>query len=156
MRKIIFLSKLRRKNKIQIVEPNKEVKDAYLDRSDESMYSAKTLLKIGNLRDSVAMIYYSMYYTLLALLFETGIKCENHSAAIIILKEVFDIDNSKISESKKERVDKQYYVDFSVTKKEVEDLIKNAEGFNNELLNFIDKLNSDDINKYRKKFLKIT
>lgn len=156
MKKINFLSKLKKKKKIQLVDPSEEIKDAYLERSDESMKSAKTLLKIGNLRDSVAMSYYSMYYTLLSLLFKTGIKCENHSAAIIILKEIFDIDNSKISEAKKERIDKQYYIDFSITKEEVSELIKKAEKFNNELLNFIEKLKQEDINKYRNKLLKVT
>lgn len=85
----------------------------------------------------------------LSLFFRIGIKCENHTAAIILLKEVFDKDNTFIDKAKTERVDKQYYVDFSVTKKEVDQMIKGAEQFNSELFSFIDSLNQDKIRKYR-------
>ena len=68
----------------------------------------------------------SMYHLLTSLLFKAGIKCENHTGAIIILKEIFEIDNKFILLAKKERVDKQYYVDFSVTKIEVEEFIKES------------------------------
>ena len=64
-----------------------------------------------------------MYNMLTALLYFAGIRCENHSASIIILKELFGIDNSKISFAKTERVDKQYYIDFKISKTEVESLI---------------------------------
>jgi len=42
------------------------------------------------------MAYYSMYYSVLALFFATGIKCENHTAAIILLREIFAIDNGDL------------------------------------------------------------
>lgn len=42
------------------------------------------------------MAYYSMYYMVLALLFATGIKCENHSGAIILLERLYGIDNHRI------------------------------------------------------------
>jgi uncharacterized protein (UPF0332 family) len=37
-----------------------------------------------------------MYYSVLALFFATGIKCENHTAAIILLREIFAIDNGDL------------------------------------------------------------
>lgn len=151
MRKINFLTKLYREEKLQFVEPSENVKTAYLQRSEESLSSAKALLKIGNLKDSVALAYYSMYHCLLALLFRTGIKCENHAAAIILLKEVFGKDNRKISKAKEERVDKQYYVDFKVTEKEVEESVAIAEEFIADTRAFIDTLKQEDINHYQKK-----
>jgi uncharacterized protein (UPF0332 family) len=150
MRRINFLAKLKQEDKLQLVEASEEIKTAYLERSAESLRSAKALFEINNLKDSVALTYYSMYYSLLALLFKTGIKCENHTGAIMLLKEVFDLNNDKISRAKKERVDKQYYVDFSVTKEEVSELIEVAEEFNSNLSNFIDSLNSEKIINYRK------
>ena len=151
MRKINFLTKLYKEGKLQFVEPSENVKTAYLQRSEESLSSAKALLKIGNLKDSAALAYYSMYHCLLALLFRTGIKCENHAAAIIILKEVFGKDNRKISKAKEERVDKQYYVDFKVTEKEVQDSIAIAEEFIADIRDFIEKLKQEDTNQYQKK-----
>ncbi len=89
MKKINFLIKLHREEKLQECEPSENVTKAYLQRSNESLSSAKILLKIGNIKDSVALAYYSMYHLLLAALFRIGIKCENHTGAIILLKEVF-------------------------------------------------------------------
>jgi len=40
----------------------------------------------------------------LALLFKVGIKSENHTASILLLKELFGLDNSKILNAKKERM----------------------------------------------------
>lgn len=151
MKKMSFLNKLYKKKKLQIIEPSENVKTAYLQRSDESLTSAKTLLEIGNLKDSVALSYYSMYHCLLALLFRVGIKCENHTAAIILLRNVFEIDNRKISKSKEERVDKQYYVGFRIEQEEAQDSINTAEEFITGIIEFIDKLKEQDIEDYRKK-----
>ena len=155
MKKINFLIKLHKENKLLVVESSNEIKDAYLQRSNESLSSAKALLKIGNLKDSVALAYYSMYHELLALLFRIGVKSENHAASIILLKEGFGIDNSKISKAKSERVDKQYYVDFSVNDAEAKASIKTAEEFIAEMHDFIAKLNEEEIQKYQEKAIQL-
>jgi uncharacterized protein (UPF0332 family) len=146
-----FLIKLYKEGKLQLVEPSEEIKEAYLHKSSKSLSSAKALLKIGNLEDSVALAYYSMYHCLLALLFRTGIKCENHTGSIILLKNVFEIDNKNISNAKSERVDKQYYVDFDVSKDETKQAIEIAEDFIAEITDFIERLNHNKINDYRNK-----
>lgn len=151
MKKINFLIKLYKEKKLQAIEPSEEVTKSYLQRSDESLSSAKALLKIGNFRDAVALAYYSMYHCLQAALYRIGIKCENHSASIIMLKEVFKIDNIEISKSKSDRVDKQYYIDFKINQIEVNNSIKIAEEFVADLNNFIAKLNEDKIDQYHKK-----
>lgn len=155
MRRIPFLNKIHNEGKLKLVDPSTEIKDAYLQRANESLSSAKAFLKLGNLKDTVALAYYAMYHTLLALLFRTGIKCENHTAAIILLKEVFGIDNNSISKAKEERVDKQYYIDFAVTKEEVKEAINSAENFNNLLFDFIERLTESGIENYREKTRKI-
>lgn len=151
MKKIRFLIKLAKEGKLQAVEPSEEVKTAYLQRSNESLSSAKALLTIGNLKDAVALAYYAMYHSLLAVLFRIGIKCENHTASIILLKEVFGVDNNQISKAKAERVDKQYYVDFSVTTEEANNSIKTAEVFVGEMYDMIATLSEDKIHEYRQK-----
>ena len=151
MKKINFLIRLNKEGKLKEVESSNEIKEAYLQRSSESLSSAKTLLKIGNLKDSVALAYYSMYHCLLAVLFKIGIKCENHTASIILLKEVFNIDNSKISWAKSERVDKQYYISFTINQEEAYKSIKIAEEFIAEINNLIAKLSKEEIEKYHKK-----
>jgi uncharacterized protein (UPF0332 family) len=145
-----FLHKLCREKKIKIEEPSVDIKDAYLQKSSKSLLSAKAVWKIGNLEAAVAFAYYSMYHCLTALLFRIGIKCENHSASIILMKEIFGLDNREISYAKSERVDKQYYVDFNIAKEDVAEAIKVAEGFNSEMRAFIDKLDQASVEKYRK------
>ena len=64
---------------------------------------------------------------------------------------MFGIDNSKISKAKSERVDKQYYVDFSVNSEEAKESIKTAEEFIAEMHDFIAKLNEEEVKKYQEK-----
>ncbi len=150
-----FLKKIYKQEKLKIVEPSEEIKESYIKRSEQSLESSKALFQIKNYEDAIAMSYYSMYYSLLGLLFRIGIKCENHTASITILKEVFNFDNSDIFNAKKERIDKQYYVSFSVKEKEVKEAIETAEEFSFKIMDFIDKLNNEEINKYRNKLKNI-
>ena len=152
MKKINFLIRLKEEGKISLVDPSDEIKESYIKKSASSLKSAKILLENTQVEDTVPMAYYSMYNMLTALLYKIGIKCENHSASVIILKELFGIDNSKISSAKTERVDKQYYVDFEITKEEVENLVKSAEQFDSMLYGFIDKLTVKQASEYKKEF----
>ena len=126
--------------KNKFVESSEELKQSYIIKSESNLISAKILLNNDKFEESVGLAYYSMYHLLTALLFKIGIKSENHSASIII-------------DAKKERIDKQYYVDFVVTKEDVKDTIRKAEIFNSKLINFISKINNEDIKIYRKKFI---
>ena len=97
-----------------------------------------------------------MYHSVLALLFCVGVKCENHTAAIILLKELFEIDNAQISRAKKERVDKQYYVDFTITHQEVSHAIQIAEEFiaqNKRTIDQLNHINAEDIRRSAAKLL---
>ncbi len=149
MKKSDFFNRLHEEGKLQIISPSEEIMSSYLKKSESHLASAKLLLKNDRLEESVSLTYYSMYYMLLSLFFRVGIKCENHSAAIILLKELFNVDNSLISYAKKERIDKQYYVDFKIVKEEVEELIQAAEVFDSKILDFIEKLNSEKIAEFR-------
>ncbi|HIE05958.1 MAG TPA: HEPN domain-containing protein [bacterium (Candidatus Stahlbacteria)] len=116
------------------------------------MTSAKILFDNDKLEESVAMTYYSMYYSALALFYRVGIRCENHTATLFLLQDVFGVDNAELLAAKSERIDKQYYVDFSISKSEVEKLIKKAEQFNSRLFDFIDRLTEAKITDFLKKF----
>ncbi len=151
MKRMGFLAKLSSKGKLELVEPSLEISESYRLKSDSYIDSSRLLLKNQKLEEDVSMAYYSMYYMALSLLFKTGIKCENHTATILILKEIFGINNKDIMFAKKERIDNQYYVDFKVTESDVEDLIEKASEFRKELYDFISKLTSDTVEKYKVK-----
>ena len=150
-----FLIKLYKEKKLQIVEPSEEICESYIEKSESNLVSSKILYDKNCLEEAVALTYYSMYNLLLSLLFKVGIKSENHSGSIILLKEVFELDNSLISEAKKERIDKQYYTDFEITKQEVSGGIISAEDFSRELKGFIFGLNNSDIDSFRGKLKEI-
>lgn len=149
------MRKLHKDAVLQLVAPSGEMKTAYLKKSESHLTSARLLLDNDLFEQSVSMAYYSMYYSVLALFFATGIKCENHTAAIILLKEVFAINNADLEYAKTERVDKQYYVISAPVRDDVVALIRTAESFNAELLDVIDRLTNDKIEKFRKKFVSL-
>jgi uncharacterized protein (UPF0332 family) len=122
---------------------------SYLKKSEGYLASSKLLLDHGRFEEAVPLAYYSMYYSVIALLSRTGIKCENHAGAIILLREIYAVDESPLEEAKKERIDTQYYVDSTVTEHDVRDLIRTAEVFNSQLLDRIDRLGSREIGTCR-------
>ena len=100
--------------KLALVEPSEEIKQSYIQKSESNIVSAKILLNNNKLEEAVALAYYSMYHFITALFFKAGIKSENHTASISLLKEIFGIDNEYLIFAKKERLDKQYYVNFKI------------------------------------------
>ncbi len=150
-----LISKLRKEGKLLIIEPNRDISQAYMEKAHKSLKSSRVLFKIKNLEDSIALAYYSMYFALLSVLFSVGIKSENHTISIWLLQELFEIDNKPIKKAKKERIDKQYYVDSNVAEQEVKDMIRDAEDFVTILFNFIETLKQDDISRYRNKARKL-
>lgn len=127
MKSINFLKKLHSENKLDLVEQSNNISLDYIKKSSNSLKAAKILKEQNLLEESVSMAYYSMYHILTSLLFKIGIKCENHTGSIILLKELLNLDNSEISFAKSERVDKQYYIDFNVKKEDADQSIKSAE-----------------------------
>lgn len=155
MKKTRFLNKLAKEGKLRLDEPSDTIKNSYIEKSRSYLSSAKLLLEHDKLEESVSMSYYSMYYAAIALLHKTGIKSENHTATIVLLKELYGIDNTALQEAKKERVDKQYYVDFTITRDETQTLIRKAETFNATLLDHNEKLTNQQIKKHREKIKKL-
>lgn len=152
MKKIRFISKLIKEEKIKLTSPSNEISKSYIEKSSNSLKASKILNNQNLVEESVSMSYYSMFHISLSLFYKIGIKCENHNAIIILLKELFNIDNYKISFAKEERIDKQYYIDFKITKDDSKILIEIAEEFNSEIYNFIQKLSNNNILEFNNKF----
>lgn len=157
MKKQNFLSKLVTEGRLEIVEPSEEICISYLEKSENCLKSAKILLQNNLYENSISMSYYAMYNALTALLSKTGIKCENHSASILLLKKLFlrnDIFRI-ISFAKKERIDKQYYVTAEnnlSTKNSAEEMYNKAEKFVVQTKLLIESLGVEKIEKTRNRF----
>ena len=151
-----FLRKLNKQGKLKIVEPSSYISESYLVKSDNCLKSARVLHKEGLYENSVAEAYYSMYHSVLSLLFRCGIKCENHSAAVIILNEIFDMHElkDKLYSAKEERIDRQYYVadpeSAKTTKEAAEKMMKDAEDFVIKLKFFLGRIKAGEIRNYQK------
>lgn len=78
----------------------------------------------------------------------------NYSQTIILLKELFGINNEQLKTAKKERIDKQYYVEFKAREKEVKEGINIAEEFNSIIKEKVDTISLEQINKIKIEFKK--
>ena len=151
-----FLAKLKKEKKLQLTEESKEISQSYLIKSDNCLRSAKILLREKLFENSVIESYYAMYNSVLSLLFRTGIKCENHTAAMLLLERLYNLSNLKqtISKAKKERIDKQYYVTAEkTTDKAADKMVTDAEQFILEIKVYLNKLTETDIAEIRRLFL---
>lgn len=149
-----FLKKLVSNKIISLVDSSEEISESYLLKSKQSLLSSKTLYGVGHYNDAVALVYYSMYYSLISLLFKCGIKSENHNGSILLLKELFKIDSSSIELAKKERIEKQYYVDDDAMKEDVFLGIESAQEFNAVLEKEINLMSNAELIKLRFLFVK--
>ncbi len=158
MNKIIFLKKLKYAGKLELVEPSEEMKLSYLTKAENCLKSSKILFQNELYENSTSEAYYCIYNSLLALLFKIGIKSENHSASIFLFDKLFD--NKELVKivlwAKKERIDKQYYVEtqqiLKATKESCNEMILKAEDFLLRLRVIVSELNNEKIIGIRKLF----
>ena len=92
MKKSNFLNKLKKEESLKLVEPSEEISISYLSKSDKCVKVAKLAYDAGIYENAISEAYYSIYNSVLSLFFKCGIKCENHSASVILIKELFDLD----------------------------------------------------------------
>ncbi len=158
MKEIIFLKKLRKTGRLELVEPSDEMKSSYLLKAENCLKSSKILYPNYLYENSTSEAYYCIYNSLLSLLFKIGIKSENHSASIILFEKLFD--NKELAKialwAKEERIDKQYYVEtqqvIKVTKESCNEMIIKAEDFLLRLKTLINELGNEKISQIRKSF----
>jgi uncharacterized protein (UPF0332 family) len=145
-----FFRKLQHEHRLILVVPSMEIAGSYLAKSDSFLDSARILREAEHLEEAVSMAYYSMYHAMTALLFRTGIRCENHAGAIMLLDELFGMDISALDDAKRMRVDTQYYVDRTISMEDVEELIRVAGDFHDLVHDRIDRITGDEIARVRK------
>lgn len=152
-----FLSKLKTERMLQLVEPSEEISQSYLIKSDKCIRVAKLAFDAGIYENAVSEAYYSIYNTVTALFYKCGIKCENHSGAVILIKDFFALDSlhNIFQAFKKDRIDNQYYLPMQgsepITKDKCDERIKTAQKFNAELRAVIGRITNQEISLLRKK-----
>lgn len=145
-----FLNKLKEESKLALVEPSEEISSSYSAKSENCLRSAKILFEEKIYENSVTEAYYAMYNSALSLFFKCGIKCENHTAAIILLERLFQLKRlgQALLKAKKDRIDSQYYVisaeNQPLTKEAASGMISDAENFKLGLRVYIGQLNAEE------------
>lgn len=145
-----------RKDGLELIEPNPDLSQAYLKKSEEALES----MRINTVRDwKISTAYYSSYFALYSLLMRVGVKCEIHACTInfakTFLKEYFsDEDIEFLEESLKSRIDAQYYVDRSVPDAQFEKMMNLAPEFLVRCKSFHAKLNEGVVRDIRAAFKK--
>jgi uncharacterized protein (UPF0332 family) len=128
-----FLTKLKQEDILELVNPSTNISEAYQIKSTNCLRAAKILYKEKLYENAVSQAYYAMYNAMQSTLFLTGIKCENHTAAICLMGFLFgrqDLQKT-IATAKKERIDKDYYItgkqNEPITEEIGQAMIKDAE-----------------------------
>lgn len=158
MKRSSFLDKLKKNRTLKLVEQSDEISRSYLIKSDKCAQVARLACDAGIYENAVSEAYYAIYNTVTALFYKCGIKCENHSAAVILIKNLFCLNSFYVvfSEFKKDRIDNQYYTPIAneepMTKEKCESMIKTAQRFNVELRAYMEQLTLEEIDKIRKNF----
>lgn len=107
---------LNQKNGIKIIEPNQNLSQAYILKAEDSLESIQVNIKK---EWKIATTYYTIYFSLYAILMRIGIKSEIHSCTFDFVKEYLNEFFTKeeielIEDSLKARIDVQYFVDKDI------------------------------------------
>ncbi len=156
-----FLNRLKKENSLKLVEPSEEIFKSYLVKSEKCIKVAELAYNSEIYENAISEAYYSIYNSVLSLFFKCGIKCENHSASVLLIKNLFQLDQlaSIFSEFKKDRIDNQYYIPMigtePINKEKCSERIEIAKEFNIKIRAYSDNLKLQEIDNIRDKFEEI-
>lgn len=151
------MAKLKAEELLKLIEMSDEISKSYLIKSDKCVQVAQLAYDAGIYENAVSEAYYSIYNTVVSLFFKCGIKCENHSGAVLLIKEVFNLPElyAIFSEFKKDWIDNQYYIPIAgtepINKEKSNERIKTAQRFNVELRSYIGRISIQQIKEMRNK-----
>lgn len=155
MKSTKFIQKLVSEQKISLVASSKTISLSYSQKSNTSFQAANLLFTKKFFEEAITINYYAIYNKVLSLFFSVGIKCENHSGAIILLDTVFTIDTTMLQLAKQERIEKQYYISSEIIKNDVQNLLVKTQKYLEELDYFIETITTSKKEKFLLTFKKL-
>ncbi|MFH1432159.1 MAG: hypothetical protein ABIG84_02995 [archaeon] len=142
---------IRQKGGISLVEPNPNLAGAYLKKAEDALES----MRINTIKEwKISTAYYTMYFSLYAILVRTGIKCEIHACTLEFAKQFLNgifspQDIEFLKDSLKARIDAQYYVNRNVPDTQFNDMVKKAPEYFVKSKNILEKMDEKKINEIR-------
>src|SRR3990167_4347121 len=83
---------LNQKGGISLLDPNSNLSEAYIKKAEEALES----MRINKIRDwKISTAYYTMYFSLYAILMKIGVKCEIHSCTIEFMRRFLSVHFSR-------------------------------------------------------------
>lgn len=143
----------KKKGGIKVIKPNKNLADAYIKKAENSLKS----VGVNKVKEwKIATAYYTMYFSLYAILMRIGVKCEIHSCTIEFarkfLKKCFSEEEIDfLNNSLKARIDLQYYVKREIEDEEFNKIIKRAPKFFVKCKAIKSKITEKEISEIRNK-----
>jgi uncharacterized protein (UPF0332 family) len=146
----------KQKDGIKTDEPNDNLASAYLKMAENAMGTMNRERNYNSMF-AISACYYSMYYSLYAVLRKIGVKCEIHSCTLefmrVMLSEYYSIEEMKtIKIAFDARNTAQYYADKVVSKEDSDFIMAKAPSFLSKSKQIMAKLNEKDTEEIRKKF----
>jgi len=149
-----------KKEGIQLIEPNENLSKGYIEMA-EAAIGTMNREKGLNMQFAISACYYSMYYSLYAILMKIGVKCEIHTCTLEFMKSVLNDFYSKedfkiIDKAFDARNTSQYYVDKIVSKEDIDFIMSNASYFLSKSKEILSKINEKDVKRIRAKIEKLS
>jgi uncharacterized protein (UPF0332 family) len=145
----------KQKGGIKTVEPNDNLAQSYIKMAEDAI-GTMNREKEYNMVFAITACYYSIYYSLYAVLRKIGIKCEIHSCSIEFMEDFLldfydDEDVKLIRKAFDVRNVSQYYADRVIDKTDSEYVLSRALFFVNKSKEVLSKLNQRDIESIKSK-----
>jgi uncharacterized protein (UPF0332 family) len=142
------------KNGIEIIDINENLSEAYTRKAEDSLRAAVALK--DNKDWEISSSYYTMYFSLYAILMRIGIKCEIHSCTIEFMKQFLseyftDEEIELIERSQKARIDSQYYSNRNISDELYKEIIESTPLFFVKCKNILSELSEASVDKIRGK-----
>ena len=147
---------LKQKSGLRLIEANENLSESYIKMAEDSL-GTMNRERNYNLVFAISACYYSMYYSLYAVLMRIGVKCEIHQCTIEFMKNCLassyeEKDVRLIMKAFDLRNTAQYYADKVLDEKETDFIIENALSFFEKSRGVLMKMNEHEINTIRKLF----
>jgi len=141
----------KQKKGIKLIDSNDNLAQSYIKMAENAL-GTMNRERNYNMVFSISACYYSMYYSLYAVLRKIGIKCEIHSCSIEFMERfLLDFYTNEDVEIIKKAFDarhiSQYYADKIIDEKDSDYIINRAPVFVNKSKDILKRLNHEDINR---------
>ncbi len=148
-----------KKDGIILIEPNDNLAQSYLKMAEDAL-GTMNREKYYNSIFAISACYYSMYYSLYAILMRFGIKCEIHACTLELMKSLLlrYYSNEEMQTIKKAfdaRNIVQYYANKFVSKEDSEFIMNRAVFFISKSKEILSIINEKNINETREKIRKL-